>query len=91
LPHGWVVHRRTYYLALTPNLSGTIVLHDIAPTPMEEMRQFGLKIMAQATMLASPSRPATIWRKAREIMHWKREEKGGDEDGERAEEDQSDR
>src|SRR5262245_51562439 len=35
-------------IALTPDLSGTIVLHDIAPEPMAEMQRLGQKIMAAA-------------------------------------------
>src|SRR5438874_11361934 len=35
-------------IALTKDLSGTIVLHDIAPAPMEEMQRLGRKIMAAA-------------------------------------------
>src|SRR3954447_13969016 len=35
-------------IALTKDLSGTIVLHDIAPEPMEVMQQLGRKIMAAA-------------------------------------------
>src|SRR3954452_10631957 len=35
-------------IALTKDLSGTIVLHDIAPEPMEEMQRLGRKIMAAA-------------------------------------------
>ena len=35
-------------LALTNDLSGTIVLHDIAPEPMAEMQRLGKKIMAAA-------------------------------------------
>ena len=35
-------------IALTKDLSGTIVLHDIAPGPMEEMQRLGRKIMAEA-------------------------------------------
>jgi alpha-galactosidase len=35
-------------IALTPDLSGTIVLHDIAPEPMAEMQRLGQKIVAAA-------------------------------------------
>jgi alpha-galactosidase/6-phospho-beta-glucosidase family protein len=35
-------------IALTKGLSGTIVLHDVAPGPMEEMQRLGRKIMAEA-------------------------------------------
>jgi alpha-galactosidase/6-phospho-beta-glucosidase family protein len=35
-------------LALTKDLSGSIVLHDIAPEPMEEMQRLGRKIMTAA-------------------------------------------
>src|SRR3954451_6313214 len=35
-------------IALTKDLSGTIVLHDIAPEPMEVMQRLGQKIMAAA-------------------------------------------
>ena len=35
-------------LALSRDLAGTIILHDIAPEPLEEMRQLGRKIMAVA-------------------------------------------
>jgi alpha-galactosidase len=35
-------------IALTKDLSGTIVLHDIAPEPMEVMQRLGRKIMAAA-------------------------------------------
>jgi alpha-galactosidase len=35
-------------IALTKDLSGTIVLHDIAPEPMEVMRRLGQKIMQAA-------------------------------------------
>ena len=35
-------------IALTNDLSGTIVLHDIAPEPMEVMKRLGEKIMAKA-------------------------------------------
>src|SRR4051812_4894620 len=35
-------------IALMKDLSGTIVLHDIAPAPMEEMQKLGRKIMQQA-------------------------------------------
>ena len=35
-------------IALTPDLSGTIVLHDIAPEPMAEMQRLGRKIVAAA-------------------------------------------
>jgi alpha-galactosidase/6-phospho-beta-glucosidase family protein len=35
-------------LALTRDLSGTIVLHDINPTALEDIRRFGQKVMAAA-------------------------------------------
>src|SRR5688572_4336868 len=35
-------------IALTPGLSGSIVLHDVAPEPMFEMQKLGQKIMAAA-------------------------------------------
>lgn len=35
-------------IALTRDLAGTIVLHDVAPGPMEEMQRLGRKIMAEA-------------------------------------------
>ena len=35
-------------IALTKDLSGTIVLHDVAPAPMEEMQRLGRKIVAAA-------------------------------------------
>jgi alpha-galactosidase/6-phospho-beta-glucosidase family protein len=35
-------------IALTNDLSGTIVLHDLAPEPMLEMQKLGQKIMAAA-------------------------------------------
>src|SRR3982751_5971453 len=35
-------------IALTRDLAGTIVLHDIAPEPMEVMKRLGEKIMAAA-------------------------------------------
>jgi alpha-galactosidase/6-phospho-beta-glucosidase family protein len=35
-------------IALSRDLSGTIVLHDIAPAPMEEMQRLGRKIIAAA-------------------------------------------
>jgi alpha-galactosidase/6-phospho-beta-glucosidase family protein len=35
-------------IALTKGLSGTIVLHDVAPGPMEEMQRLGRKFMAEA-------------------------------------------
>ena len=35
-------------IALMKDLAGTIVLHDIAPEPLEEMRRLGTKIMAAA-------------------------------------------
>jgi len=35
-------------IALTRDLSGTIVLHDIAPEPMAEMQRLGQKIMREA-------------------------------------------
>ena len=35
-------------IALTEDLSGTIVLHDVAPEPMEVMKRLGEKIMAKA-------------------------------------------
>src|SRR5436190_20899447 len=35
-------------IALMKDLSGTIVLHDIAPEPMAEMQKLGQKIMQQA-------------------------------------------
>ncbi len=36
-------------LALTKNLAGTIVLHDVAPEPLAEMQRLGRKIMAEAS------------------------------------------
>src|SRR3954451_1066723 len=35
-------------IALTKGLSGTIVLHDVAPGPMEEMQRLGRKIIDEA-------------------------------------------
>jgi alpha-galactosidase len=35
-------------IALTNDLAGTIVLHDVAPEPMEEMQRLGRKIMVAA-------------------------------------------
>ena len=43
-------------IALTKDLSGTIVLHDIAEAPILEMQKLGKKIMRVG--LTSPSRPA---------------------------------
>ena len=35
-------------IALTKDLAGTIVLHDIAPDPMDEMQRLGHKVMREA-------------------------------------------